>query len=131
MGSTDELTFVLAGPLTYTLKCKQIPRKRENVCKTVTSDNVENEWIRHKNVRSIDNRFEEMATLIEPFGVNNKSQDCCSDTWMVESFAEDLHVLYKYAPMKTKETRKEGMAKYVRESLSLEIMEFDTGNDLN
>ena len=107
MGSTfhisclqDELTFLLGGPLTYTLKRKKLQRKREQICKTVTSDNVENEWNLHLNVKSIDNHLEELEKLIESFGDNKPSLVCCSETWMVGSSAEDLCVLDIYAPMK-------------------------------
>ena len=84
-------------------------------------------------MRSIDNHFEELETLIESFGVNKPSLVCCSKTWMVESSAEDLYVLDNYAPMKFQpgKTRNEGVAKYVHESLSFEIIEFDAGIDLN
>ena len=37
------------GPLTYAVKRKQLQRKLENVCKTVTSNNVENKKILHLN----------------------------------------------------------------------------------
>ena len=129
----DELKFLLGGPITYTLKRKKLKRKRERICKTVTPDNVENEWILHLNVRSIDYHFEELETLIEPFGANKPSLVCCSETWMVESSAEDIYVLNNYAHMKFQpgKTRKEGVAIYVHESLSFEIIEFNTGIDLN
>ena len=84
-------------------------------------------------MRSIGNHFEELETLIESFGVNKTSLDCCSETWMVESSAEDLYVLDNYAPMKIQpgKTINEGVAIYVHESLSFEILEFDIGIDLN
>ena len=128
-----ELTFLLGGPLTYSLKLKKIQRKREKICRNVTSDNVENEWILHLNVRSIDNHHEDLETLIESFGVNKPSLVCCSETWMVESSAEDLYVLETYAPMKFQpgKTRNEGVAIYAHESLSFEKLEFDIGIDLN
>ena len=52
---------------------------------------------------------------------------------MAESSAEDLHVSDNNAPMKfqPRKTRNEGVAIYVHESLSYEIIEFDTGIDLN
>ena len=56
----DELTILLGGPLIYTLKREKLQRKREKICKSVTSDNVVNEWILHLNVRSIDIHFEEL-----------------------------------------------------------------------
>ena len=128
-----ELTFLLGCPLTYTLKREKLQRKREKNCKTVTSDYIENEWILHLNVRSIDNHFEELETLIESFGVNKPSLDCCSVTWMVESSGEDLYVLDYYASMNFQpgKTRNEGVSKYVHESLSFEIIEFDIRIDLN
>ena len=115
----DELTFLLGGPLAYTLKLKKLQRKPEENCKTVTSNSVEIKWILHINVRSIDNHFKELETLIESFGANKPSQVCCSETWMVESSAEDLYVLNNYAPMKfqLEKTRNEGVAIYVHESL--------------
>ena len=84
-------------------------------------------------MRSIDLHFEELEKLIEYFGVNKPSLVCCSDTWMVESSAEDHYVLDNYAPMKFKpgKTRNEGVAIYVHESLSFEIIKFGTGIDLN
>ena len=52
---------------------------------------------------------------------------------MAESSAEDLQVSDNNAPMKfqPRQTRNEGVAIYVHESLSYEIIEFDTGIDLN
>ena len=84
-------------------------------------------------MRSIDNHFEELETLIESFGVNKRSLVCCSETWMVESTAGDLYVLDNHAPMKFQpgKTRNEGVAIYVHESLSFELLEFDIGIDLN
>ena len=81
----DELRFLSGGSLTYTLDCRNLQRKREKSCNTDDSDNVENEWNLHPNVRSIDNHFEELENLIEFFGVNKPSPICCSETWMVES----------------------------------------------
>ena len=66
----DELTFLFEGILTYTLKHDKLEHKREEICKTVTSDNVENEWILHLNVRLINLHFEESKTFIESFWVN-------------------------------------------------------------
>ena len=66
----DKHRFFLEGLLTYTLKRKQLRRKREEICKTVASDNVENEQILHLNVKSIDFQFEDLETLIETLGVN-------------------------------------------------------------
>ena len=101
----DEFTFLLVGTLTYTLKRKKLQLTRKKICKTVTSDNVRIEWILHPNVRSIDNHFWEMETVIESFEVNKSSLVCCTETWMVESSTEDLHVLNDYAPDKNS-TRK-------------------------
>ena len=70
----------------------------ENSRKTGTSDNVENEWILPPNKRSKDNHFEE--TLIESFGVSKPCLVCCSKTWVIESSAENLHVLDNNAPIK-------------------------------
>ena len=129
----DELTFLLEGPLTFTLKCKFLQRKRETICITVTTDNVENKWILDLNVRSIDNHFEELETLIESFGVNKTTLVCCSETWMADSSTEDLYVLDNFAPMKFPpgKTRNEGVAIYVHESLSFETIEIDIRIDLN
>ena len=129
----DELTFLLRGPLTYSLKRKNIQRKRDNILKTATSDNVGNEWILHLNVRSIDCHFEELETLIQSFGVNKPSLVCCSETWMTELSAETLYASDNYAPLTFQpgETRNEGVEIYVHESLSFEPIEFDNGIDLN
>ena len=79
-------------PLTYTLKRKKLQRKREELCKTVTSDiDCENEWILHLKVISIALHFEELETLIESFGVNKPSLVCCSEPWTVQSSAEDIY----------------------------------------
>ena len=96
----DDCTILLGGPLTYTLKRKKIQRERDKISKTVTSDNVGNECILQLNGRSIDLHIEELETLREPFGIKKPSLVCCSETWMVESQAEDLCDLNKYAPMK-------------------------------
>ena len=124
----DELTFLLGGPLTYTLKRKKLKCKCEEFCKTVPSDNVENEMILLLNVKSIDLHFEELETLIGTFGVTKPSLVCCFETWMIESSAEDLYVLDNCAPMKFQpgKTSNEGVAIYVHESLSFEIIEFGT-----
>ena len=52
---------------------------------------------------------------------------------MVESSAGDLYVLDNCAPMKFQpgKTRNEGVAIYVHESLSFELIEIDIGIDLN
>ena len=63
-------------PLTYTLKRKKLQRKHEELCKTVTSDIVENEWILHLNVRSIDLTFEELETLIAQFRCSARFGHC-------------------------------------------------------
>ena len=109
------------GPLIYTLNCKKVQRKRDNIHKTATSDNVGNEWILHLNVRSIDFHFEELETLIQSFRVNKPSLVCCSETWMTELSAENFYALDNYAPLKFQpgETRNEGVAIYVHESLLL------------
>ena len=100
------------------LNVNKIQRKREEICKIVTSDNVEIKWILDLNVRSIDLDFEELDTMIESFGVNKPSLTCCSETWMVESPAEDLYDIDNYAPMKFQpgKNRNEGVAIYVHES---------------
>ena len=54
--ATRAYIFV-SGSLTYTLKHKRLQRKREEICKTVTSDNNENKWLLHISVRSIDLHF--------------------------------------------------------------------------
>ena len=110
-------------------KCKQ--RKRENICKTVSSDKVENEWILHQNVRPIDNHFQEMESLIETFGVNKPYRVCCTETWVVESSAEDLYVLDYYAQLKLQlgKCKNEGVAVYFLESLCFEIIDFETASD--
>ena len=51
------LTFLLGGPLTYTIRRKKLQRKLEEICKNVTTDKVKNEWILHLNVRSIELHF--------------------------------------------------------------------------
>ena len=77
--------------------------------------------------------FQELETLIESFGVNKTSLVCRFETWMAESSTEDLYVSDNFAPMKLPpgKTRNEGVAIYVHESLSFEIIEFDIGIDLN
>ena len=52
---------------------------------------------------------------------------------MVELSAEDRYVLDKYAPIKFQpgKTRNEDRAIYVHESFSFEMIQFDTGIDLN
>ena len=71
--------------------------------------------------------------MIESFGVKKPSLVCCSVTWIVESFVEDLYVLDNYALMKLQpgKTRNESVAIYVHESLSFELIEFYIGIDLN
>ena len=70
--------------------------------------------------------------MIESFGVNKPCVVCCSETWMVESSAEDFYVLDNFAPMKFQpgRTRNEGAATDVHESLFFEIIEFGTRIDL-
>ena len=108
----------MGGTPTYTLKRKKLQRTCEKICETVTSDNVDNNWSLHLNVRSIDLHVEELETLIEYFGVNKPSLVCCSETWMVEPSAEDLYVLDNYEPMKFQpgKTRNEAVAIYIHES---------------
>ena len=88
--------------------------------------------ILHLNVRSTDLHFEDLETLKESFGVNKPSLVCCSERWMVESYAGNFYV-DTYLPMMFQpgKTRSESVAIYVHESLSFEIIEFATGIDLS
>ena len=110
----------------------KIPRKRETNCKTVASDKVENEWIStycENNRQQLRN----WKPLRESFGVNEPSVVCCSETRIIVSSAEDLYVLDTYAPLKFQpgKTRNGGVAKYVNDSLSFGMIEFNTRIDLN
>ena len=71
-----------------------------------------------------------MEILIESFGVNKQTLVCCFKTWRFESSAGDL---FNYAPdiFQPGETINESAAIHLHESFCFEIIQFDTGFDLN
>ena len=115
-------TFLLGGPLAYKLKRKKSKPKHKNNLK---EQSVENEWIFHLNIRSIDYNFEELETHIDTFCENKPSSICLSETWMTESSDKNAYALESYAPMEFDpcSTRNEGVAIYVHESLAFELLE--------
>ena len=115
---------MLGGPLAYKLKRKKSKPKHHNNLK---ERSVENEWIFHLNIRSIDHNFEELETLIDTFRENKPSIICLSETWMTESSDKNAYALESYAPMEFDpgSTRNEGVAIYVHESLAIELLKLN------
>ena len=119
---------MLGGPLAYKLKRKKSKPKHKNNLK---EQSVENEWIFHLNIRSIDYNFEELETHIDTFRENKPCIICLSETWMTESSDKNAYALESYAPMEFDpgSTRNEGVAIYVHESLAFELLELNIQKD--
>ena len=116
------------SPLAYKLKRKKLKPKHKNNLK---EQSVENEWIFHLNIRSIDYNFEELETHIDTFPENKPCIICLSETWMTESSDKNAYALESYAAMEFDpgSTKNEGVAIYVHESLAFELLELNIQKD--